>query len=186
MRKIVAGLFLSLDGVAESPDRWVFPYFTEEVGKVVDSNIGSSDAMLLGRRGYEEWARYWPDKTAEDDPFADFINYVPKYVVSTTLDSVEWQNSTLLKGDFRNEITKLKDQPGKDIGMSGSMTLVGSLLKEGLLDELSLLVFPVVVGNGKRLFEDPGGQVPLKLIDSQTLHNGVLSLRYQPAESAGS
>lgn len=184
MRKIVAGLFLSLDGVAEKPDRWVFPYFTDEVGKEVDSNINSADAMLLGRRTYEEWADYWPGKTAKDDDFADFINPVRKYVVSTTLESVEWQNSTLLKGDLRQEVTKLKNQPGADIGMSGSITLVGSLLSEGLLDELSLLVFPVVVGNGKRLYTTSGDQVPLKLIDSRTFDNGVLSLRYQPAPSS--
>lgn len=184
-RKIVAGPFVSLDGVAESPDRWVFPYFNDQVGSAVDSNTESADAMLLGRRTYEEWAAYWPGKTAEDDPYADFINNVPKFVVSTSLRSVKWQNSTLLEGDLREEVTKLKEGPGRDIGISGSITLVGSLLKQGLLDELSLLLFPVMVGNGKRLFEDPGNQVALQLIESQTFDNGVLWLRYEPVRSAG-
>jgi dihydrofolate reductase len=113
MRKVVAGLFVSLDGVAEAPNRWVFPYFTDEVGKVVDSNTEGADAMLLGRRTYEEWAAYWPGKTAEDDPYADFINPIQRFVVSTSLDSVEWQNSTLLKGDLREELEKLKSLPGR-------------------------------------------------------------------------
>ena len=179
MRKLVAGLFVSLDGVAEAPNRWVFPYFSEEVGKVVGANVESAGAMLLGRHLYEEWAAYWPGKTAADDPYAEFINTVPKYVASTTLRSVEWNNSTLLTGDLRTAIQALKDEPGKDIGMTGSIALTGWLLKEGLLDELSLLVFPVVVGNGKRLFEGPD-QVPLKLVESQALDTGVLSLRYTP------
>lgn len=173
---------MSLDGVAESPDRWVFPYFSEEVRQVVGANMQASDTMLLGRRTYEEWADYWPDKTAEDDPFAPYINSVPKYVVSTTLKSVEWGNSQLLTGALREGITKLKEQPGKEIAISGSITLVGSLLRDGLLDELSLLLFPVVVGSGKRLFE-AADQVPLKLVESGTFDNGVLSLRYERAGS---
>jgi len=177
MRKLVAGLFVSLDGVAEAPNRWVFPYFSDEVYKVVSGNMESSDAMLMGRHLYEEWAAYWPDKTAEDDPYADFINAVPKYVASTTMGSVEWNNATLLKGDLRTAIQDLKDQPGKEIGMTGSLALTGWLLREGLLDELSLLVFPVVVGNGKRLFDGPE-QVPLKLVESAALDTGVLSVRY--------
>jgi dihydrofolate reductase len=179
MRKIVAGLFLSLDGVAEAPNRWVFPYMTDEVGQVVGDAMAASDAMLLGRRTYQEWAAYWPDKTAADDPFADYINTVPKHVVSTTLKPpLEWRNSTLVTGDVRQQITELKQQPGKDLAMSGSIALVGWLLREGLLDELSLLVFPVVVGSGKRLFDGPD-QVALKLVQSKTFDNGVLSLRYE-------
>jgi dihydrofolate reductase len=126
-------------------------------------------------------ADYWPEKTARDDPYADYINNVPKFVVSTTLKSVRWRNSTLLTGDLREEITKLKEQPGKGIAITGSITLIGWLLREGLLDELSVLQFPVVVGSGKRLFADPGGQVPLKLVESRTVDTGVLSLRYEPA-----
>jgi dihydrofolate reductase len=181
MRKIVAGLLVSLDGVAESPEKWTFPFFNDEVGQVIQSQMDASDAMLLGRRTYEEWAAYWPDKTAQDDPFADYINNAPKFVVSTTLKSVEWRNSTLITGDVAEELAKLKWQPGKDITISGSITLVGSLLRNRLLDELSLLLHPVVVGTGRRLFEDPAGHVPLKLMGSRVLSNGVLSLTYEPA-----
>jgi dihydrofolate reductase len=183
MRKIVAGLFLSLDGVAEAPNRWVFPYMTGEVGQVVGDDMAASDTMLLGRRTYEEWAGYWPDKTAADDPYADYINNVPKYVVSTTLKPpLTWRNSTLVEGDVREQLTGLKQQSGKQIAVAGSISLVGWLLRQGLLDELSLLVFPVVVGSGKRLFEAPE-QVPLKLAQSKTFDNGVLALRYARAES---
>jgi dihydrofolate reductase len=181
MRRIVAGLFMSLDGVVESPDKWSFPYFNDEVGQVIQSQMDASDAMLLGRRTYEEWAAYWPDKTVQDDPFAEYINNAPKFVVSTTLKSVEWRNSKLVTGNVAEELAKLKQQPGKDIAISGSITLVGSLLRDRLLDELSLLLNPVVVGAGKRLFEDPSGQVPLTLEESRALKNGVLSVRYTQA-----
>ncbi len=139
--------------------------------------------MLLGRRTYQEWAAYWPDKTAADDPYADYINNIPKHVVSTTLQPpLDWRNSTLVTGDVRKQIAELKQQSGKDIAITGSITLIGSLLREGLLDELSLLVFPVVVGSGKRLFDGPD-QVPLKLVECRTFDNGVLALRYQRAAS---
>lgn len=181
MRKIVAGLFMTLNGVVESPGTWSIPYLTEEVGQVIGSAMDASDTMLLGRRTYEEWAAYWPDKTAADDPFADYINDVPKVVVSTTLKSVEWRNSTLLGDNIVDEIGKLKQQSGKGIAISGSITLVGSLLRDGLLDELSLLVHPIVLGSGKRLFVDPDGRVQLKLVGARTFDNGVQSVRYQPA-----
>lgn len=114
--------------------------------------------------------------------FADYMNHTPKFVVSTTLNTVEWQNSTLIKGDFRKEIIKLKEQPGKDITISGSATLVRSLLHEELLDELRLMVHPVVVGSGRRLFDDWNDQKALKLVNSQTFSTGVLDLTYQPAD----
>jgi dihydrofolate reductase len=183
MREIIAGLFMTLDGVTESPEKWSFPYFNDEVGQVIGSSMESSDTILLGRRTYEEFAEYWPDKTAADDPFADYINDSPKLVVSTTLKTLEWRNSSLIQGDVMEEIAKLKRQPGKKISMTGSVTLVGSLLSAGLLDELSLLVSPIVLGSGKRLFENGGSPVGLKLIDSKTLSNGVLSLVYGPADA---
>jgi dihydrofolate reductase len=183
MRRIVAGEFMTLNGVLEGPEQWSIPYFTDEVGAFIGGNIERADAILMGRRTYEEWVGYWPGKTAEDDPFAGFINNVPKYVVSTTLQSVEWEGTTLLNGDFREDITKLKDQPGKDIVVSGSITLVTSLLREGLLDVLSLLVSPIVVGTGKHLFEDPSGSVGLRQVESKTLGNGVLALTYVPADA---
>jgi len=182
MRKLWAGLFMSLDGVVESPHRWVFPYFNEEVGQAVSSGSEAADAMLLGRRTYEEWAGYWPDKTTEDDPYADFINPIHKYVVSTTLSTLEWGPSTLVSSDVAERIRELKERPGGEIGSTGSITLIGSLLKMGLLDELRLLVFPVVVGSGKRLF-DSDEQVPLRLADSRTFQTGVLSLTYEREET---
>ena len=183
MRKIVAGTFLSLDGVMESPDKWHFPYFDDAMGNAVGEQMAAADAMLLGRVTYQEFASYWPQQTNET-PGADFMNPVQKYVVSTTLQSVdEWQNSTLLDGNnFVAEIQRLQSAPGKDINVVGSARLVQSLLREKLLDELRLLVHPIVVGGGKRLLEGDTGQVPLMLVDSQTFDTGVLYLTYQPAD----
>jgi dihydrofolate reductase len=180
MRKIVAGLFISLDGVVEAPDQWHFPYFNDEMGEAVGSQIAAADTMLLGRRTYQEFADYWPHQPSDVEP-ADYMNNTPKLVVSTTLKTVEWQNSTLINGDVRQELSRLKQLPGKNLAITGSGTLVRSLLRDGLLDELRLLVHPIVVGSGKRLFDDIGGQVALKLVDTQTFSTGVLSLTYEPA-----
>ena len=182
MRKFVAGTFLSLDGVMESPDKWHFPYFDEAMGEAVGAQMAEADAMLLGRVTYQEFASYWPQQPAET-PGADFMNGVTKYVVSTTLQSVDaWQNSTLIDGtNFVAEIQRLKESPGKQINVTGSAKLVQSLRRERLLDELRLLVHPIVVGGGKRLLEGETGQHPLKLVDSQTFDTGVLYLTYQPA-----
>ena len=181
MRKVIAGLFLSLDGVMESPDKWHFPYFNDEMMEVIGSGMAASDAMLLGRVTYQEFASYWPGVNPEDEPMAAYMNNTPKYVVSTTLDKAEWNNSTLIKGNVAEKITKLKQQPGKNITITGSATLVQSLLQDDLLDELGLLVHPVVVGSGKRLFKDGGDLKRLKLVDAKTFSTGVLSLVYQPA-----
>lgn len=181
MRKIIAGLFISLDGVYESPDQWHFPYFNDEMGEAVSSQMAESDAMMLGRVTYDEFASYWPDQTSDGEAgeIADYMNDTPKYVVSTTLDTLAWQNSSLIDGTrLAEEITKLKQQPGKNISITGSGTLVRSLLHEGLLDELRLLVHPIVVGRGKRLFDGEDGPVPLKLTDFTTFSTGVLSLTY--------
>jgi dihydrofolate reductase len=180
MRKIVAGLFISLDGVVEAPETWHFPYFNDEMGEAVTSQMGESDTMLLGRVTYEGFAAYWPEST---DDFAGFMNGTPKLVVSTTLEEATWQNSTLINKDINNELARIKEQPGKDISITGSPTLVRTLLRDGLLDELRLLVHPIVVGNGKRLFPDGFEQVPLALTDSKTFTNGVLSLTYRRAEN---
>src|SRR2546421_7169973 len=132
MRKIVSGLFIALDGVVEAPNKWQ-EHFDEDMGEAMMAQLNSQDAVLLGRVTYEEWASYWP--TATDEPFASFINNTPKYVVSNSLNSVEeWQNSTLLKGNLAEELTKLKQQPGKVIGTTGSPGLVHSLLQQDLLD----------------------------------------------------
>lgn len=180
MRKVVAGLFVSLDGVVESPDKWQFPYFNDEMGADVGAQMAASDAMLLGRVTYQEFAAFWPGAPA-DDPFTARMNETPKYVVSTTLDRAEWKNSTLIKGNIVAGITALKQQPGKDIGITGSATLVRSLLRDQLLDELRLLVHPIVVGGGKRLFPEGSEPVALTLVDSKVFSTGVLSLVYAPA-----
>jgi dihydrofolate reductase len=186
MRKIVAGLFISLDGVFEAPDQWHFPYFNDEMGEAVDAQIAEADTMLLGRVTYQEFASYWPHQSSDVD-LADVMNTTPKVVVSTTLDSVdEWQNSTLIKGNVVEEITKLKRQPGKDIGVTGSGMLIRTLLANNLLDELRLLVHPIVVGSGKRLFPDGSEKTPLQLVQSKTFSTGVLALTYQPADSQDS
>jgi len=179
MRKIVAGLFVSLDGVMESPEKWQLPYFNDEMGVAVGSLIAAGDTLLLGRRTYQEFANAFADKTG--DANADQMNNTPKLVVSTTLDTVAWQNSTLIKGNVVEELTKLKQQPGRNINISGSATLIQSLLRDNLLDELHLLVHPIVVGSGKRLFPDGGDQVALTLVDSRTFSTGVLHLTYAPA-----
>ena len=182
MRKVISGLFISLDGVTESPDQWQFDHFDEDMLELLQAHIAAEDAILLGRVTYQEWASYWP--TATDEPFASFINSTPKYVFSTTLDNVdEWQNSTLLKGDLAQEITRLKQQPGKNIGTAGSPTLVHSLLEQGLLDELILLVHPVVAGSGKRLFKDGEGLKRLNLLSSKATRTGTVILTYQPRKA---
>jgi dihydrofolate reductase len=182
MRKVVASELVSLDGVVQSPEEWQQPYFNDEVGKEIGAAMAQADAMLLGRVTYEEWAGFWPSLSGEDQPFADYMNNTPKYVVSMTLqEPLEWNNSTLIKGNLTEGITELKRQPGKDIGISGSGILVRSLLQEDLLDELRLMVHPVVVGSGKRLFEDGGDRKALELVDSKTFGTGVLYLTYRPA-----
>jgi dihydrofolate reductase len=183
MRKIVAGLFISLDGVFEAPETWHFPYFNDEMGEAVGAQMAASDCMLLGRVTYEEFASYWPNQTSDGEAgeMADVMNDTPKYVVSSTLTDPAWKNTTLIDGDnAAEELTALKQQPGKDIAITGSGTLVRTLLRDGLLDELRLLVHPIVVGHGKRLFDD-GEQVPLKLVDATTFSTGVLALTYQRA-----
>jgi dihydrofolate reductase len=131
---------------------------------------------------YEEFASYWPYQNSADQPFTDYLNNTPKYVVSTTLEEpLEWQNSTLIKANIAEEIAKLKRQPGKDIGIVGSGTLVRSLLRDGLLDELRLMIHPVILGDGKRLFEDGLDREALELVDSKTFGSGVISLAYRPS-----
>ena len=178
MRKITAGLFISLDGVTESPEQWTGPYFNDEVGQVVGSLIAGGDTLLLGRVTYEGFAAAFGGQSGG---MADQMNNFPKYVVSTTLTSADWQNSTLISGDVAAEIGRLKKQPGGTINMSGSGTLVRWLLRQSLLDTLDLLVFPVVRGSGKRLFEPDGTEAALKLITAEALGTGVVHLRYERA-----
>src|SRR5829696_9677883 len=180
MRKVVAAEFLSLDGVMESPDQWHFPYFNDEMGQAVGEGFEASDAMLMGRVLYEEWAAFWPNQDPEENPAAVHMDGVRKYVVSTTLEEpLEWNNSPFIRENVAEEITWLKRQTGGVISISGSASLIRSLLSEGLIDELRLMVHLVVVGSGKRLFEE-GDRKALELVDSRTFSKGVVYLTYRP------
>ncbi|SEH01405.1 Dihydrofolate reductase [Nonomuraea solani] len=181
MRKIVSGLYISLDGVVEAPETWHFPYLDEEMRQAIGANLEAADAMLLGRRTYDIFAAHWPLQDTDKDPLAATMNATPKYVVSTTLTDPAWENTTVLAGDPRAALDELRRRPGKTIGISGSVTLVSWLLREGLLDELNLLVHPIVLGGGRRLFEDGFGQIPLTLTKSATFGTGVLNLTYTRA-----
>jgi dihydrofolate reductase len=184
MRKVIASEIVSLDGVVESPEKWHFPYFNDQMADAIGAAMAASDAMLMGRVLYQEWAAFWPKQDPDENPVAARMNGVRKYVVSTTLkEPLEWENSTLIGEDVAEEISSLKEQPGKDISISGSPTLVRSLLEEDLLDELRLMVHPIVVGSGKRLFEEGGDQKALELVDSKTFSTGVLYLSYQSAQN---
>jgi dihydrofolate reductase len=179
MRKLVVSMFLTLDGVMEAPNEWHNAYFDDEMGGAVSAQMAASDAMLLGRVTYEGFAAAWP--SMPDAPGADHMNNTPKYVVSTTLEKAEWNNSTLITGNVPEEVTKLKQQTGKNITIMGSATLIQSLMQDDLIDEYQLLVDPIVAGSGKRLFQDGLDQKALTLVDSTTFSTGVLSLTYQPA-----
>lgn len=178
MRKLSSTLFMSLDGVAESPEKW---QFEDDFDDSIIQEWLVPDAVVLGRRTYQEWADYWPKSTEE--PFASFINKAPKYVASTTLESVDWDNTTLIKGNLSEELTKLKGQPGGTIGVQGSPTLVRSLVQSDLLDELVLIVHPVLAGKGKRLFDDSGDVKRLELADSRITDSGIAVLTYRPKRS---
>ncbi|MEA2447404.1 MAG: hypothetical protein QOK47_1041 [Actinomycetota bacterium] len=187
MKKIIAGLFISLDGVVEAPDQWHFPYFNDEMGAAVNASLGSADTMLFGRKTYDSFAGAWPDREAageEDAGFAKVIGDARKIVVSNQELEFTWRNSEQLKGDFVEFVTALKNEPGdSNIGMSGSVSVVRQLLEAGLLDELHLLVHPIAIRKGMRLFDEGEAPVPLKLIKSETFKTGVLNLVYAPAEA---
>jgi dihydrofolate reductase len=180
MRKIKSHFFISLDGVVESPDKWHFPYFNDEMGAAVGNGFAGADAVLMGRVLYAEWAAYWPQNA--DQPFGDVINDIQKYVVSDSLETAEWNNTEVIAGDVAGKLAELKAGEGGDIAMSGSPTLVRWLLANGLLDELNLLVHPIAVGGGlARLFPPDEPTTPLKLLRSQAFQTGVLDLSYGPA-----
>ncbi|MFE3448136.1 dihydrofolate reductase family protein [Nonomuraea sp. NPDC059194] len=180
MRKIVAQLFVSVDGVMQAPEDWHFPYYDERMAEVVAEQFHQSDILLLGRTTYQVFAGSWPEHGSEV-PLADRINTMPKLVASTTLNTVAWQNSTLISGTVADELTKLKQQPGRNITIAGSPTLVRSLLHDDVLDELQLLVHPVVLGHGRRLFEEDDLNKSLRLAGSEVFRTGVVHLTYQPA-----
>ncbi|MGH8968247.1 MAG: dihydrofolate reductase family protein, partial [Actinomycetes bacterium] len=171
MRKVCAGLMVSLDGVVERPGEWSSPYFVPEMGELMGKGLAEADTVLLGRRTYLEFADLWPPQ-GDAHPMAAFLNNSPKYVASSTLDKVEWSGSRLVAGDVIEAVRELKAQPGKNIQVPGSPRLVRSLLLAGVLDELSLMIFPVVLSAGMRLFDDGADRVDLELFDSGTYSSG--------------
>ena len=192
MRTLTVIEFLSLDGVMQAPGDpdedteggfrhggWQRPYFDDVLGAAAAEGMAGTDAYLFGRKTYEIMASYWPT-APDDDPYAGHLNSTAKYVASTTLQSTDWQNSTLLKGDVADEVANLKEQPGRNIAVLGSGDLVQTLIKNDLVDEYSLMVFPIVLGTGKRLFRDTGQTRSLRLVDSKTTSTGGLMLTYQP------
>jgi dihydrofolate reductase len=189
MRKIIANLFISLDGVVEEPGNWHFPYFNDEMGVAVDAVLGNADTMLLGRKTYDDHAGAWPEREAaggEDAEFAKVLGDARKIVVSHQRPELSWRNSELLEGDLVEGVTALKNEPGEgNIAMSGSISVVRQLLAAGLLDELHLLVHPIAVRKGMRLFDEGDTSIPLELLSSQAFSTGVLHLVYGPAEAPG-
>ncbi|MEV6216410.1 dihydrofolate reductase family protein [Nocardia sp. NPDC051833] len=172
-------LSVSADGVAEAPETWHFPYFDDEMGAAIGAGMATSDAMLLGRVQYEEFAAHWP---TSDDEFAGFMNNQKKYVVTTTLTEATWNNTEIVTGDIEAELTALKATEGGDLAITGSLTLVQSLLRSGLLDQLQLFVHPVVLGKGARWFDKLDDQVELKLASAEAFGSGVLNQIYVPAK----
>ena len=182
MGYIKSGLFISLDGVIEAPEEWHFPYFDDQMGAVV-GELMANDAMLLGRKTYDGFAEYWP-QADPDDPMTATMNGARKYVVSTTITDPEWENTTAINpastGDVAEELARLKQDTR--LGTTGSAQLVQWMLEQGLVDELHLLVHPIVVGHGQKLFAD-GATVPLQLVSSTTFDSGVLHLVYAGSDS---
>jgi dihydrofolate reductase len=188
MRKIIANLFISLDGVVEEPADWHFPYFNDEMGAAVDAVLGTADTVLLGRRTYDDHAGAWPEREAageEDAEFAKALGDVRKIVVSRQRLELTWRNSEQLQGDLVEAVAALKNEPGGPIATSGSISVVRQLLAAGVLDELRLLVHPIAVRKGMRLFDEGERPIPLRLISSEAFSTGVLNLVYGPGESTG-
>jgi dihydrofolate reductase len=188
MKKIIAGLFISLDGVVEAPNEWHFPYFNDEMGAAVAATLGPADTILFGRKTYDSFAGAWPEREAaggEDAPFAKALGDARKIVASSQKLEFTWRNSEQLEGDLVEVVTALKNEPGGNIALSGSVSVVRQLLAAGLLDELHLLVHPIAVRKGMRLFDDGDTPIPLRLISAESFKTGVLNLVYGPAQSTG-
>jgi dihydrofolate reductase len=181
MARIMASENVSLDGVFEDPETWAGPYQSEDLGAFLGEGMSTPNALMFGRVTYEKFAAFWP--TADIEPFASKLNRSPKYVASTTLSDAPWGErgqARILKGNLTDEVTRLKQESDHDIVILGSGALVRSLISDKLLDELQILVHPVALGSGKRLFHD-GGSTGLKLVDHRTFSGGVVMLTYQPA-----
>jgi dihydrofolate reductase len=180
VRRVVAAVYVSLDGVVENPS-WTMPYWNDELARFQKELLFSSDALLLGRVTYQGFAAAWPNMTDEDG-FADRMNSLPKFVATTTLEQAGW-NATLLTTEVVDQVRALKEQPGQNLLVYGSAELLDTLTRAGLVDEYRLMVFPVVLGQGKRLFND-GATAALRLADAQTTATGVAILTYEPAVTA--
>lgn len=194
MARVTLTTFLSLDGVMQAPgdpdeDRtggfdhggWQFPYADDALHRFVGDWLAAADGLLLGRRTYEIFAAYWPNITGQDDPVANRLNTLPKYVASTTLDRVEWNNSRLLRGDVAREVARLREGPGRELQIHGSGTLARTLMNADLIDEYRLWIHPVVLGAGIRLFADGVTPKALRLTDVKRTGTGVVVHVYTPA-----
>ena len=191
MRRVIVSEFVSLDGVMETPETWTLQFGSEEQQRYKFDELAAADALLLGRTTYEGFAAAWPGMTdqyegprrAELGEYADMMNGYPKHVASTTLQGpLEWNNSTLIGRDVAEGVSNLKRQDGKDILVFGSGELVNTLMGHDLVDEYRLMIFPVVLGSGKRLFGDGSGTTKaLRLADTKTFASGVVVLTYEPA-----
>ena len=178
MRKLTAGLFHSVDGVVEAPNLWQFDSFDDELGAALTKVVTNVDTVVMGRKGYGDWAGYWPNASV-DMGFAKFINTVPKFVASRSLSGkLDWQNATLINGDVEAFVRDLKAKTGGEISVMGGITLVRQLLFAGLLDELTLITHPVVAGKGQRLFEATDPVTRLTLKDAYSTSKGNVVTTY--------
>jgi dihydrofolate reductase len=182
MRKVVVSEFVSLDGVFEEP-AWTFDFHSDEGHAFKFAELQAADALLLGRVTYEGFAAAWPGMAEQTGEYGAMMNGYPKYVASTTLETTTW-NANLLRGDLGEAVAALKAQPGRDILVFGSGRLVADLMGRGLVDEYRLLVFPVVLGRGRRLFPE-GTQATLQLAEARAFGSGVVALTYRPAAQEG-
>ena len=180
MTRVVWSEYISLDGVVDEPGEWSIPYFSDDLAQYKTEELHASDALLLGRSTYEGFAAAWPTMEKVEGEFAVRMNTLPKYVASTTLEKAHWNNSTIIRQNVPEEVSKLKQESGKNILIGGSGALAKSLIEHGLIDEIRMLVHPIVVGKGKRLFEGANESIDLKLVDTRAFGSGVVALTYQP------
>jgi dihydrofolate reductase len=195
MRKVIVNEWMSLDGVVQAPGQpdedtsggfehggWHVPYLDDTAAQEVLENLNDAGGFLLGRRTYEIFAGYWPSAPEEEQAFAQPLNTKPKYVASRTLTDLEWQNSTVLEGDLAEAVAALKQEDGGDLHVIGSTELVQTLLEHDLVDEFRLMIDPLVVGGGKRLFRDDGALRSMRLVDSEVTTTGAIMAAYAPAD----
>lgn len=179
--RLVATEYVSLDGIFDEPGEWSFPYFNEEALHYKSDELATADAQLLGRKTYEGFAKAWPTMEGTGE-FGVKFNSMPKYVVTSTLDKLEWSGSKPIKGDVIAEVRKLKEQPGNDLLLQGSGMLFRALMRANLIDRYKLMVHPIVIGHGNHLFGDAGDQARLALVDTKRFATGVVVLEFEPAK----